>query len=685
MCRTANLFIIQTITIISVCAGLCASGAHTASRYEHLLAQPGQRAKLAALARLEESRAWSPQTLEPLATDPNPLIRLRCAEVIGRVGDRRGIPLLARLADDEDAGVAETAVFSLGLVGGGEATAPLGRCLTGKPRNIRLRAIEALGRTGDPKAAQLLVPLVTNFHAAIRAKALLALAAVDDSTAAIQCAQALYDPDLRVISTATYALGRLERDEAAGEIVQFMAHENDEVRMRAVEALGRMKAETAVPFIAALLKDENRMIVIKTAEALARIGKDKSANALLPLFESKDGYLRTLALDGIAASGKKKFFEKCLPLLEDGSPMVRRAAMKAIASTDPERARAHLLTIIRNATGTEAMNALEWLGHVSDAKDLPLFVEKLAPDNEHLVREGAAAGLGRWRKPDELNELMEGVQKDARHHRPLEALIEAADGDDWVVATIAIESLAKVAPGATLGLLMNIYQSHDERVDSDRRLAIIESITDFMKRHGMAQEEKSTIVSFLNKACTDADPRIGTAAARIAKEFGATLEPQPTGTWKRGEPPWTEPFLPLGEKRIVLSTGRGEIEIRLFGDDAPTIVGAILHLAREGFYDGLTFHRVVPGFVIQGGCPRGDGWGDAGYYLRSQFNLHPYERGTVGMAHSGKDTPGSQIFITHMPQPHLDARYTVIGTVVRGMEVVDSIETGDTFSVKVVE
>lgn len=684
MCRTAKVFI-QIITITCVCTGFYASGAHTASRYEHLLAQSGQRAKLTALARLEESRAWSPQTLEPLLADPNPLIRLRCAEVIGRIGDARGVPLLARLVDDEDIGVVETAVFALGLIGGSEATEPLRRSLKGKPQNIRIRAIEALGRTGDPKAAELLAPLRSNFHAAIRAKALVALAAVDDSTAAAECAQALHDPDPRVVAATVYALGRLERDEAAGEIVQFMAHENAELRMRTVEALGRMKAELAVPFIAALLEDEDRMIVIKAAEALVRIGKEKSADLLLPLLDSKDGYLKTLALDGIAASGKNKFFAKCLPLLDDVSPMVRRAAMKAIASTDPEGAREHLRTILKRVSGVEKMTALEWLGHVSDPRDLPLFVEELAPDNEHLVREGAAAGLGRWRKPDELNELMEGAKKGTRHNRPLEALIEAADDDDWVVATIAIESLAKVAPGAALGLLMHIYQNHDARVDSDRKLAIIEAITDFRKRSGMAQEDKSTIVSFLNKACTDADPRIGEAAARVAKEYDVELTPQPTGTWKRGEPPWTEPFLPLGEKTILITTSRGEIEIRLFGDDAPTIVGAILHLAREGFYEGLTFHRVVPGFVIQGGCPRGDGWGDAGYYLRSQFNLHPYERGTVGVAHAGKDTPGSQIFITHTPQPHLDGRYTVIGTVVRGMEVVDTIETGDTFTIEVIE
>ena len=152
-----------------------------------------------------------------------------------------------------------------------------------------------------------------------------------------------------------------------------------------------------------------------------------------------------------------------------------------------------------------------------------------------------------------------------------------------------------------------------------------------------------------------------------------------------GEPPWGEPSLPLGERKIVLRTNRGDIEILLYGDDAPNIVHSVLSLAESGFYDGLTFHRVVPGFVIQGGCPRGDGWGDAGYFLRSQFNMHRYERGMVGMAHAGKDTPGSQFFITQTSQPHLDGRYTIIGKVTMGMEVVDLIEVGDTFSIVVLE
>ena len=93
---------------------------------------------------------------------------------------------------------------------------------------------------------------------------------------------------------------------------------------------------------------------------------------------------------------------------------------------------------------------------------------------------------------------------------------------------------------------------------------------------------------------------------------------------------------------------------------------------------GLTFHRVVPNFVIQGGCPRGDGWGLPGYTIRCEVNENRYDTGTVGMAHAGKDTGGSQFFITHSPQFRLDGGYTAFGRVKEGQKVVDAIEEGDT-------
>ena len=101
-------------------------------------------------------------------------------------------------------------------------------------------------------------------------------------------------------------------------------------------------------------------------------------------------------------------------------------------------------------------------------------------------------------------------------------------------------------------------------------------------------------------------------------------------------------------------------------------------LARKGYFNGLAVHRVVPDFVVQDGDPRGDGEGEPGYSIRDEFNERPYLRGAVGMAlDQWPDTGGSQWFITHSPQPHLDAKYTVFGRVISGMEVVDQIQQGD--------
>jgi cyclophilin family peptidyl-prolyl cis-trans isomerase len=113
-------------------------------------------------------------------------------------------------------------------------------------------------------------------------------------------------------------------------------------------------------------------------------------------------------------------------------------------------------------------------------------------------------------------------------------------------------------------------------------------------------------------------------------------------------------------------------------DDAPFTVLNFMKLIKNKFYDGLSFHRVVPDFVAQGGDPRGDGWGGPGYQMRTEISAAQYERGSCGMASAGKDTEGSQFFITHIAMPHLDGRYTIFAKVVKGMEIVDRLQIGDT-------
>jgi len=130
-------------------------------------------------------------------------------------------------------------------------------------------------------------------------------------------------------------------------------------------------------------------------------------------------------------------------------------------------------------------------------------------------------------------------------------------------------------------------------------------------------------------------------------------------------------------KKAVIETDKGNIELTLFEKEAPNTVANFEKLANTGFYNGLTFHRVIPDFVIQGGCPKGNGTGGPGYTIKCEINPHKHSTGALSMAHAGKDTGGSQFFITHSPQPHLDGNHTVFGKVIKGMEVVNSIEPGD--------
>lgn len=135
----------------------------------------------------------------------------------------------------------------------------------------------------------------------------------------------------------------------------------------------------------------------------------------------------------------------------------------------------------------------------------------------------------------------------------------------------------------------------------------------------------------------------------------------------------------MDDIKITLQTSGGNINLTLFPDDAPVTVCSFLDLASRGFYNGLTFHRVIPNFMIQGGCPDGTGTGNPGYKFECECKPHRRhdKSGIFSMANAGPNTNGSQFFITHCPTPHLDGKHTVFGEVTEGQNVVDSIKGGD--------
>jgi peptidyl-prolyl cis-trans isomerase B (cyclophilin B) len=131
--------------------------------------------------------------------------------------------------------------------------------------------------------------------------------------------------------------------------------------------------------------------------------------------------------------------------------------------------------------------------------------------------------------------------------------------------------------------------------------------------------------------------------------------------------------------KATLQTNAGPITVKFFDDDAPKTVENFRKLAGEGFYDGLIFHRVIPDFMVQGGCPEGTGTGGPGYTFEDEFNDHKVVRGALAMANAGPDTNGSQFFIvTTGAAPWLDGKHTVFGEVTEGMDVIDAIEGSET-------
>ena len=133
----------------------------------------------------------------------------------------------------------------------------------------------------------------------------------------------------------------------------------------------------------------------------------------------------------------------------------------------------------------------------------------------------------------------------------------------------------------------------------------------------------------------------------------------------------------MAKQAKITLEGGGEVILDLFENDAPNTVANFEKLAKEGFYNDLVFHRVIPGFVAQGGCPNGTGTGGPGYTINCEINPNKHERGSLAMAHAGRNTGGSQFYICYQPQPHLDGQHTVFGQVSKGMEHVDAFKGQD--------
>jgi cyclophilin family peptidyl-prolyl cis-trans isomerase len=255
-------------------------------------------------------------------------------------------------------------------------------------------------------------------------------------------------------------------------------------------------------------------------------------------------------------------------------------------------------------------------------------------------------------------------------------LLDHLKADDVVVRATAATAIGELKPASGGPALADAYRAGQSDANYTARAAALAAI---------AQYGAAIAAPVLTSALADKDWAVRVRAAMLLKSIDpaaaagvdARIRPAPTTL---SADAYAAPHLtnPPVSTQAYIDTDRGTIQLELAVLDAPLTVENFITLARKGYFNGLSIHRVVPNFVVQDGDPRGDGEGAPGYTIRDEFNERPYLRGSVGMAlDPWPDTGGSQFFIALSPQPHLDAKYTVFGRVIAGMDVVDQIQPWD--------
>ena len=251
-------------------------------------------------------------------------------------------------------------------------------------------------------------------------------------------------------------------------------------------------------------------------------------------------------------------------------------------------------------------------------------------------------------------------------------LTEHLKASDFAIRAVAANGLAELKATASVPPLIAAYRASLGDESYVARAAILAAL---------AGIDPSAARPLLEEALRDREWAVRVRAATLLQErdggVDAAASIRPAVGRQLSDSEWQGLVSPAFSPHAYIETDFGVVEIELAVLDAPQTVANFISLARGGFFNGMAIHRVVPNFVVQAGDKRGDGEGGPGYTIRDEINMRPYLRGTVGMALDWEDTGGSQFFITHSPQPHLDGRYTVFGHVVAGMEIVDRLMPWD--------
>jgi len=627
-----------------------------------------------------------PADLMPLLRDDEARIRRRAALAVGRVGLKEGIaPLVAMLPSETDPEVRQMAAFALGLLGDKSARDPLVTALADPSPLVKGSAAEALGLIGDGSAAD---PIAQMLSSIVQSGAVAEAPGDDDDVkrdtpsaafrlgvyalARLKAYPALASvvldergqPRVRWWPVA-FALQRVEDKRALPALITLAKEPHPYTRAFAVKGLAALKDPSALPTLMPLLTSGERSVLIETIRAIGKIGEPSTAPSLLK-FIRESGTDPHVRLEAVNALGGLKgglpalteVNDTLLDLMTDPSPPIRAAALRSVAAMDPENFVTILSALDPDSHWTVRAALAGVLGTLRSEIALPRLKAMLVDSDQRVI-------------PSVLEALVKMKAPDAAA-----VLLDALKRDDAVVRAAAATGIGELKPPNGAAALAEAYRFGQRDAMYNARAAALAALA----KYGATEA-----TPVLKSAFTDKDWTVRVRAVMLLRDLDsaaaadadAQIRPAPT-TLPSEVYQAPRVVNPTVSTQVYIETDRGLIQIELAVIDAPLTVENFITLARRGYFNGLSIHRVVPDFVIQDGDPRGDGEGGPGFTIRDEFNERPYLRGTVGMAlDPWPDTGGSQWFITHSPQPHLDAKYTVFGRVIAGMEFVDRIQQGD--------
>jgi HEAT repeat protein/cyclophilin family peptidyl-prolyl cis-trans isomerase len=616
--------------------------------------------------------------LAVLVRDSEARIRRRAALAIGRVKLADGVTLLVPALADTDPDVRAMAAFALGLIGEASAESSLAPLLKDPSPLVRGRAAEALGQIGATGSAAAIGQMAGEYA---RNAAVSAMQPDDETRPAAPEAEAFklglfalvrlraFEPLATAVLDGgrpisnwwpiAYALQRVEDPRAAPALQQLLDTKGLSTRAFAARGLGGVKDATAAPALLALLQPAAKSgveVSVAAIRALAQMGATQAPETLARLAADPTAQpnVRLEAVKALGALRAPEGLSSVQDLMTDDWATMRAAALAAAAAIDPENFIAVLSGMEPDRHWRVRAALAETLGTLP-ADTAGDRLRSMLQDEDKRVIPAVLSALARLK----VNDLATILQ-------------QRLEDPDFVVRATAARELGAIKPAGGAEALRQAYKAALNDSAYGARTAALDALV----KYGAAEATDT-----LRSALEDKDWAVRVRAAELlgkldpATDAARTIRPVP------GTPvtPYDDLQLgaPTNSPHVFIETAYGTIEFELAVLDAPQTARNFMALSRKAFFNGLEFHRVLANFVIQDGDPRGDGVGGPGYTIRDELNDRPYLRGTVGVAREWPDTGGSQFFITHSPQPHLDARYTVFGHVVNGMEVVDRIKEGD--------